>query len=142
MRKLYRSLLWSGVVAAGVAACGDDVTLPPPAPPGTSVHSISVAPNGVTISVGTQVQMQAAVNAYAGVADSVVWSVSSPATVATISATGLLTAVGAGVAAVQACSTVVTSVCGNATLTITTAPAAGVTQVNVTPANAFLVRPA
>ena len=142
MSKLYRSLLWSGVVAAGVAACGDDVTVQPPAPPpAATVHSISVAPNGVTVGVGTTVQMQAAVNADAGVATTVTWSVSSPATVATISASGVLTTVGAGVAAVQACSTVVTSVCGNATITIS-ATSAAVQQVNVTPPAPFLVRPA
>ena len=33
MSKLYRSLLWSGLIVAGVAACGDDVTVTPPAPP-------------------------------------------------------------------------------------------------------------
>jgi hypothetical protein len=144
MSKLYRSLLWSGVVAAGVAACGDDVTVQPPAPPpAATVHSISVAPNGVTVAIGTTVQMQAAVNADAGVATTVSWSVSSPASVATINQTsGVLTAVGAGVVGVQACSTVVTSVCGNATLTISAAPAASVQQVNVTPPNPFLVRPA
>ena len=136
MSKFHRSLLWAGLIAGGVAACGDDVTVNPDTP---TVHSISVAPNGVTVGVGTTVQMQAAVNADANVATTVTWSVSSPATVATINATtGLLTTVGPGVAAIQACSTVVTSVCGNATLTISsTAPTA--TIVVVTPSSASYV---
>src|SRR5215831_7037646 len=112
MSKLYRSLLWSGLVAAGVAACGDDVTVTPPAPPpAATVHSIAVAPNGVTVSVGSTVQMQAAVNADAGIATTVTWSINAPASVATISASGLLTAVGVGAVAIQACSTVNTAVC-------------------------------
>jgi len=142
MSKLYRSLLWSGLVAAGVAACGDDVTVaPPPPPPTPGVHSIAVAPNGVTVAVGSATQMQAAVNADAGVATTVTWTINAPASVATITSGGLLTAVGVGAVAVQACSTVNTAVCGNATITIAST-AAAVTQVNVTPPTAFLVRPA
>lgn len=143
MSKLYRSLLWTGVLAAGVAACGDDVTVTPAPPPTPTVHSVSVGPTGVTIGFPSTLQMLASVNADAGVATTVTWSVNSPATVATINATsGLLTAVGAGAVAVQACSTVVTSVCGNATITITAAPTATVTLVNVTPPNPTLTRPA
>ena len=67
MSKLYRSLLWSGLVVAGVAACGDDVTVqPPPPPPAATVHSVSVAPTGVTVGTGTTLQMVATVNADAG----------------------------------------------------------------------------
>ncbi len=145
MRKFSRSLLWTGLVVAGVAACGDDVTItpppPPPPPPPPTVHSISVAPSGVTLTHPATQQMTAAVNADAGVATTVTWS-AAPGTVATISATGLLTTVGAGNVAVQACSTVVTSVCGVATITVSTAPAPTVTQVLVTPANPTVVRPA
>jgi hypothetical protein len=144
MRKFSRSLLWAGLVAAGAVACGDDVTItpppPPPPPPTPTVHSISVAPSGITLShPGTQ-QMTAAVNADAGVATTVTWS-AAPASVATISSSGLLTTAGAGNVAVQACSTVVTSVCGVATITVTTNPQT-VTQVTVTPALATITRPA
>jgi hypothetical protein len=143
MRKFSRSLLWAGLVAAGVAACGDDVTITPPAPPpppSQTVHSINVAPSGVTLNHPATQQMTAAVNADAGVATTVTWS-AAPATVATISATGLLTTVGAGNVAVQACSTVVTSVCGVATITVSTNPQT-VTAVTVTPNNATITRPA
>src|SRR5262245_6023816 len=135
MRKFSRSLLWAGLVAAGVAACGDDVTItpppPPPPPPTPTVHSIAVAPSGVTLNHPTTQQMTAAVNADAGVATTVTWS-AAPASVATISASGLLTTVGAGNVAVQACSTVVTAVCGVATITVATNPQT-VTGVAVTP---------
>src|SRR6185503_18296499 len=68
MSKLYRSMLWSGLVVAGVAACGDDVSIVQPPAPVLTVHSISVAPNGVTVGIGANViTMSAAVNADAGV---------------------------------------------------------------------------
>lgn len=144
MRKFPRSLLWAGLVAAGVAACGDDVTItpppPPPPPPTPTVRSISVAPSGITLIHPATQQMTAAVNADAGVATTVTWS-AAPASVATISATGLLTTVGAGNVAVQACSTVVTSVCGVATITVSTSTQT-VTAVTVTPSNATITRPA
>jgi len=70
MSKLYRSMLWSGLVVAGVAACGDDVSIVQPPAPVLTVHSISVAPNGVTVGIGANViTMSAAVNADAGVTD-------------------------------------------------------------------------
>src|SRR5438034_11644629 len=114
MSKLYRSLLWSGLVAFGVAACGDDVTVTPPAPPVLGVHSISVGPNPATIQVGTQLQMTASVNADAGIATTVTWRSTNTA-IATVSATGLVTAVTAGTVAIEACSTFNTAVCRNAT---------------------------
>ncbi|HEU5219053.1 MAG TPA: hypothetical protein VFU23_10365, partial [Gemmatimonadales bacterium] len=137
MRKLYRSLLWSGLVVAGVAACGDDVTVaPPPPPPAPTVHSISVAPNGVNVAPGSATTMVASVNADATVATTVTWSLPGvPASTASISAAGVLTVAAAapnGPIAVQACSTAVPSVCGNATLTVSSV-AATVTVVTVTP---------
>ncbi len=143
MRKSFGSLLLTGLVAVGVAACGDDVTITPPAPPpppSQTVHSINVAPSGVTLAHPTTQQMTAAVNADAGVATTVTWS-AAPASVATISAAGLLTTVGAGNVAVQACSTVVTAVCGVATITVVT-NISTVTGVSVTPPAATVTRPA
>ena len=140
MSKLYRSMLWSGLVVAGVAACGDDVSIVQPPPPVLTVHSISVAPNGVTVPIGVNViTMSAAVNADAGVTDlAVVWSTSDAAK-ATVSQTGQVTTLAAGSVAIIACSHLAPSVCGNATLTIsTTAPT--VTGVSVVPAAPFIVR--
>lgn len=137
MRKLYRSMLWSGLVVAGVAACGDDVTIPPPPPPPpATVHSVSVAPDGVTIGVGATLQMVESVNADAGVATTVTWKTGAAA-VATVSASGLVTGVSNGPVAITACSTVVTSVCGSASITVSST-AAVVQSVTVTPNSAPL----
>jgi hypothetical protein len=106
MSKLYRSLLWSGLVVAGVAACGDDVTVAPP--PNQGVQSVTVGPTGVTISVGQTLQMAAAVNADAGVATTVTWTSSNPATASVNPTTGLVTGVASGSVAITACSTVAT----------------------------------
>jgi hypothetical protein len=112
MRKLYRSMLWSGLIVAGAAACGDDVTIPPP-PPLPAVRSVSVAPTGATLAAGATLQMVATVDADAGTATTVTWS-SSDATRASVSATGLVTAA----AAANAGSVVIATVCGSATVTI------------------------
>ena len=126
MRKLYRSLLWSGLVVAGVTACGDDVTVG-----GGAVTSVTVGPSGVTIAVGGTLQMAAAVNAADGVATTVAWSSSNPLT-ASVSATGLVTGVAAGSVAITACSTVATGVCGQATVTVSAAAPATISikQIN------------
>lgn len=116
MSKLYRSLLWSGLVVAGVAACGDDVTVAPP--PNQGVQSVTVGPTGVTIAVGQTLQMAAAVNADAGVATTVTWTSSNPATASVNPTTGLVTGVASGSVAITACSTVATGVCGQATVTV------------------------
>ena len=46
MNRFYRSLLWTGIVAAGLAGCGDDVTIvdppPPPPPPPPQIRAVSV----------------------------------------------------------------------------------------------------
>jgi hypothetical protein len=111
MSKLFRSALWAGLVAVGVAACGDDVTIP--SPPIT----VSVAPNGVSLAVNATLQMTATVNAPAGTATTVTWS-TSDATKATINATGLVTGVAAGSVAITACSTAQTNACGSATISV------------------------
>jgi hypothetical protein len=143
MSKLYRSLLCSGLVAAGVAACGDDVTVtPPPPPPAATVHSVSVAPNPGNIAPGGTLQMVVSVNADAGVATTVAWT-SSNAAVVSVSGTGLATAVAAAVpgttVAITACSTVVTGVCGSASVTVSAVQTPTVTSVTVTPPSAGLV---
>ncbi|MGQ0703351.1 MAG: hypothetical protein ACT4PM_09500 [Gemmatimonadales bacterium] len=100
-----------------------------------------MAPSGVTLVHPTTQQMTAAVSCDAGIATAVTWS-ASPASVATINASGLLTTAGTGNVAVQACVTAVPTVCGVATLSVTTGPVPTVTQVLVSPANAVMTRPA
>ncbi len=125
MQKLYRSLLVTGLVAVGLAGCGDDVTVtpppPPPPPPTPQVRSVSVAPTGVTISVGGTVQMAAAVTADAGVgAVAIAWA-SSDAAVATVSSTGLVAGVASGSVAITATATAGgSSASGSASVTVST----------------------
>jgi hypothetical protein len=92
MNKFYRSLLWTGIAAAGLAGCGDDVTIAdPPPPPPPAIRSVTVTPDGVNVSPGQTITMTANVVADAGATVSApTWSV-SPATAGTISAAGVLT---------------------------------------------------
>ncbi|HUG26793.1 MAG TPA: Ig-like domain-containing protein, partial [Gemmatimonadales bacterium] len=143
MHKFYRSVLLTGMVAVGLAGCGDDVTVveppPPPPPPAPTVKSISVAPNPGSVAVGGTITMSAAVVADAGVATTVTWS-SSDAAKATVNATsGVVTGVSAGSVAITATSTVNPAVQGNATVNVVAAPTATVTGVTVTPGTAGLV---
>lgn len=128
MSKLYRSLLWSGLLVAGVTACGDDVTIGGPA---GGVTSVTVGPSGVTIAVGGTLQMAAAVNAGTGVATTVTWTSSNAAT-ASVSATGLVTGVASGSVAITACSTVATGVCGQATVTVASSAPATISIQSIT----------
>jgi hypothetical protein len=68
MSKLYRSLLWSGLIVAGVAAFGDDVTGQPQAPPILDVRSIGRAPSPIAIGPTNAMQTFQIVNADAAVA--------------------------------------------------------------------------
>lgn len=143
MHKFYRSVLLTGMVAVGLAGCGDDVTVveppPPPPPPTPTVKSISVAPNPGSVPVGGTITMSAAVVADEGVATTVTWS-SSDASKATVNAaSGVVTGVAAGSVAITATSTVNPSVQGNATVNVVAAPTATVTGVTVTPGTAGLV---
>lgn len=143
MHKFYRSVLLTGMVAVGLAGCGDDVTIveppPPPPPPAPTVKSISVAPNPGTVQVGSTITMAAAVTADEGVATTVTWA-SSDAAKATVNATsGVVTGVSAGSVAITATSTVNPSVQGTATVNVVAAPTSTVTGVTVTPGTAGLV---
>ena len=143
MRKLYRSLLWTGFVAIAVAACGDDVTVtnppPPPPPPEGGIRSVTVGPDGATIPVGGTQQMTAAVTTDPGVATpSIAWSTSSAAT-ASVSTGGLVTGVAAGAASITATATSGTSQGqGQATVNVAAASCV-VSSVTATPGSATLV---
>src|SRR5689334_13866579 len=92
MNKFYRSLVWTGLAAAGLAGCGDDVTVQPPATPPPGIRSVTVAPDNITVAPGATITMQAAVVADAGATVTVAWSVNVDASVATIDASsGALT---------------------------------------------------
>jgi hypothetical protein len=142
MNRFYRSLLLTGIVAAGLAGCGDDVTVvdppPPPPPPTPQVRAVTVTPDNVSVSPGQTVQMQANVTADAGATPTITWS-TSDATRATVSNTGLVTVLAnapSGPVAIRATATANGSTAsGAATLNVV---GTTVTGVVVTPATATL----
>jgi len=141
MNKLYRSMLLSGILAAGLAGCGDDVTVvdpPAPVPPTPQVRSVTVAPDNVQVSPGQTIQMSAAVTADSGATPTVTWS-TSDATRATVNGTGLVTIVAnapSGPVAIRATATANnSSASGVATLNVVGTTVTGVT---VSPATATI----
>ena len=73
----YRSALMAGLVALGVAACGDDVEVVSPAPPVTPPPvTATMTPSSASVAVGNSVVF--AVGASGGVAgDAASWSCAS-----------------------------------------------------------------
>lgn len=144
MSKLFRSLVWTGFVAIGLAACGDDVTLtpppPPPPPPVPVIRSVSVGPDGASIQVLQTQQMTAAVTADPGIgAITITWSTSDAAK-ATVSTAGLVTGVAPGAVGIRATAAAGTSTgSGIATVNVVAAPSCVVSSVVVTPAEAAMV---
>jgi hypothetical protein len=116
MQKLFRSLIAVGGLA-GLVACGDDVTVGGPA------FAISGAPV-TAVSVGAKVQLTANKPA--------TWTTSA-ASVATVDATGLVTAVGQGTASITA-----TATSGGEQASVTITVAAAVRGVTVSPSNAVI----
>ncbi len=108
-----------------LVACGGggDPVAPPPPPP--DVASVSVTPASPSLVAGTTTQLTATPRDAAGAAlpRAVSWS-SGASSVATVSATGLVTAVAPGTAEIRATSEGVT---GSTTVTVTAVPIATVT---------------
>ncbi len=106
MKKLYRSALFAGVLAFGVAACGDDVTIVEPEPTPPPPLSVTLTPGNQSISVGENAVFAVGVSGGAAGAQAS-WTCSSSAPgVASVSTTDAGCAV-SGVAA------------GNASITVT-----------------------
>ncbi|MGH7594402.1 MAG: Ig-like domain-containing protein, partial [Gemmatimonadales bacterium] len=121
MFKFYRSALAAGVVALGLAACGDNVTVQPPPPPsGGGVTAVNVTPANATVGVGQTIQLAASVIADSGVSTALNWT-SSNAAIATVSASGLVTGVGLGTTTVIATSVASPSHSSAAQVTVTNA---------------------
>lgn len=136
MQKYSRSLLALGMLA-GLAACGDDVSVTEPPKPTPAVTGISVSPPSATLSVGSTAQLSAVVTTNdASVATTVTWASSNTA-VATVSATGLVTAVALGSATITATSTANASFRAGAQITVSPLDR-GVRSVRVSPDNAIV----
>jgi hypothetical protein len=136
MQKLTRSLFALGMLA-GLAACGDDVSITEPPKPTPAVTGISVSPPSASLSVGSTAQLSAVVTTNdPSVATTVTWASSNTA-VATVSATGLVTAVSAGSATITATSTANTNFRAGSQITVTPRDL-GVRSVRVSPDNAIV----
>lgn len=141
MQRVVRSTLVGLLTLAGLTACGDKVTVPPPTSnaPGTVVHSVTVSPNSLNLKVGDKVTLAASVDADAGVTDrTVTWSSSNTA-IATVDATGLVTAVSGGNATIIAKSKADPNVSGAAAVSVAANVPASVTlgQINQTVCDVF-----
>ncbi len=94
------------------------VACPAPTPSAPAVQSVTVSPENPTVQLGQTRQFSATVNVTGGAPQDVSWS-SSNESVATISATGLLTSLSVGTTTVTATSTFDSSKSGTATVTVT-----------------------
>ncbi len=111
----------TGFAVIAAAAC----TMSTEVDPATNVAAVSITPPTTTVSVGSQVPLQALVQDASGksIADAhVFWSVQDPS-VATISSTGIVTGMGIGTTEIAAS---VDGKSGIATITVQKAPVASV----------------
>ena len=104
--------------------------------PAPAVLSITLAPAAPEVEVGDDVQLTATVNVVGGASQDVSWS-SDDETVATVDATGLVTAVAVGTANITATSDFDATVSGSATVTVVPVPE--VVSVTVTPEDAEIL---
>lgn len=106
MNKFLRNCMTAGVLAFGLAACGDDVTVTqPPAPPAVpNITSFTVAPGSVSLVAGQFAQASYNLQLAPGLTGTVAW-VSGTTTVATVDQTGKITAVAPGTSVVTATAT-------------------------------------
>jgi len=129
MQRVVRSTLF-GLSLMGLAACGDKVTnVLDTTKPVTQeqVTAVTVVPGNLQLAVGGTASLVATVTATPGITDrTVTWSSSNTA-VATVSASGVVTGVGAGTAAIVATSKADSKVTGAAAVTVTSTPLVTVT---------------
>jgi uncharacterized protein YjdB len=118
---VHRSLLTLVLVGSGLgglAACsgGGDGGTPPP-PPTPTVNSVTVTPSAATIRVGETQSLNAVVEVSNGASTAVSWSSEQPS-IASVSASGVVTGLSTGTAVVRATSTVNAQRSGSATITV------------------------
>jgi uncharacterized protein YjdB len=115
------------LVAVACSGGGDAPTLPGPG----AVRAVTVTPGTAAIRVGESQPLNAVVNAAAGAATGVTWS-SANTGVATVSATGVVTAVSVGTATIKATAVADAKVAGSATITVAATRSLTLTPATVT----------
>jgi hypothetical protein len=134
-----RSLIAASVLAVfGLAACGDDVSVTPPAP--IRITAINVAPQSASVPVGGTQAFSASVVTNGGAGDvdmTVTWSSGNTA-VATVNATtGVVTGVTVGSTTITATSNEDNTIAGSGAITVTPA-ANNLTAFSITPTDVTL----
>jgi len=119
-----RSLLTLALVGSGLGgltACsgGGDGGTPPP-PPTPTVNSVTVTPSAATIRVGETQSLNAVVDVSNGAGTGISWSSEQPS-IASVSASGVVTGLSTGTTVVRATSTVNAQRSGSATITVQSA---------------------
>jgi hypothetical protein len=119
-------------VAGILAACEGDTIVPPGGGDTTPDITVEVVPDAATLTVGQTRQLVAVISGTTNQGAN--WETSAPG-VATVSATGLVTAVSAGVAVVTAVSQADPTKRDAATITVEIAPAASIVITSITTGN-------
>jgi hypothetical protein len=127
MQRVVRSTFVGLLAIASLTACGDKVTVPQTTTtvvtPPSNIISVTVTPASANMAIGDKIGFAASVNAAAGATDrTVTWS-SSDATIVSVDANGLATALKGGTATIIAKSKADPTVQGAAVVTV-----AGVTN--------------
>ncbi|HEY4099800.1 MAG TPA: Ig-like domain-containing protein [Gemmatimonadales bacterium] len=105
MLKVYRNVFVSGVLALGLAACGDKVTVTQPTTPPPGVTSVQVTPQNASVGIGQTIQLAATVVADSGISTGLNWA-SSTNGIATVDQTGKVTGIAVGTTTVTATSVI------------------------------------
>ncbi|TVP76136.1 MAG: Ig-like domain-containing protein, partial [Gemmatimonadales bacterium] len=85
MKKFYRTALFAGVVAFGVAACGDDVQVVESDPPPPPSLNVSLTPQAQTVATGDEAVFAVGISGGAEGAETTVTCASSNTDVASVS---------------------------------------------------------
>jgi trimeric autotransporter adhesin len=119
VRRSLLTLVLVGSGLGGLTACsgGGDGGTPPPPPPTPTVNSVTVTPSAATIRVGETQSLNAVVDVSNGAGTGISWTSEQPS-IASVSASGVVTGLSTGTAVVRATSTVNAQRSGSATITV------------------------